>query len=120
MRLGVTMYASTIDQFTTPTTNTSPFDQIFGHPRNVKIVDCVSLFNTDIYIASMHRGHAGGKISAFKQCVFLKNIGSPAVTDLLLTVVRDLLTPLRYLHLLQGGRAIRDVLEAATAFSCRD
>lgn len=118
LRLGVTMYESSVrGEFNHTST---PFDTFFGKLEVVKTVDCMGLFNTDMYMSCMHGGHAGGKTSSFKRCVFLKDIGNRQVADLLVKAIEDRPTPTCYLHLLQGGGAIRDVAETSTAFGCRD
>lgn len=93
---------------------------IFGHEGSAQIVDGIGMFDTEMYMFGMHGGHAGGKTSAFKRCLFLKNIGADGIVDLLYTAVEDRPSPNCYLHLLQGGGAIGDVAAGDTAFGCRD
>ncbi|KAH5170517.1 hypothetical protein HBH77_230290 [Parastagonospora nodorum] len=117
LRLGVTMYeCSNSDPDRAPT----PFDTLFGKPQDVQTVDCKGLFDTDMYMSRMHGGHAGGKTSSFKRCVFLKDIGNHQIADLLVKAIENRPTPTCYLHLLQGGGAIRGVADTSTAFGCRD
>ncbi|KAK0381115.1 hypothetical protein CLIM01_01472 [Colletotrichum limetticola] len=122
LHLGVTMYeASTAGEVPrTPMPIPTPVATILGPEHNIKIVDSVSLFETEMYMSGMHGGHAGGKTSSFKRCLFLKDIGSAMVANALASAVRTRPSPLSYLHLLQGGGAIRDVPVSATAFGCRD
>ncbi|KAK1484154.1 hypothetical protein CTAM01_13067 [Colletotrichum tamarilloi] len=122
LHLGVTMYeASTAGEVPrTPMPIPTPVATILGPEHNSKIVDSVSLFETEMYMSGMHGGHAGGKTSSFKRCLFLKDIGSAMVASALASAVRTRPSPLSYLHLLQGGGAIRDVPVSATAFGCRD
>ena len=70
----------------------------------VEFVDGVGLFETEMYVSRMHGGHGGGKTSSFKRCLFLKNIGDRKVAERLVAAVEGRLSPLCYLHLLQGGR----------------
>jgi adenine phosphoribosyltransferase len=86
----------------------------------LKIVDGVDLFETEMYMSGMHGGHGGGKTSAFKRCVFLKCIGAVDIADTLVMAIKTRPSPLCYLHLLQGGGAVGDVADDATAFGCRD
>lgn len=120
MQLGVTMYESSHEDLSASTTNPTPLDQLLGNPRQVKIVDCISLFDTDMYMSSMHGGHAGGKTSSFKRCVFLKDLSDYSTASLIVEAIGNRPSSLCYLHLLQGGGAIRDVPENSTAFGCRD
>ncbi|KAF2014458.1 hypothetical protein BU24DRAFT_423394 [Aaosphaeria arxii CBS 175.79] len=86
----------------------------------VKGVDGIGLFDTELYISTMHGGHGGGKTSSFKRCVFLKGLGRNNVADCLEAIMRRAPTPLCYIHLLQGGGAVRDIPADGTAFGCRD
>jgi phosphomevalonate kinase len=70
-------------------------------------------------MCGMHGGHAGGKTSSFKRCVFLKQIGSAEVSRALLAAIESRPSPLCYLHLLHGGGAIDEVAAEDTAFGCR-
>lgn len=93
-----------------------------GHsPRSeAKIVDGIGLFDTEMYMSELHGGHGSGKTSAFKRCVFLKDIHQPRVANALVGAVQTRPSPLCYLHLLQGGGAAADLAPDATAFGCRD
>lgn len=104
--------------FTTPTP--TPVGAIWGLEEDVKTVDGVSLFETEMYVSRMHGGHGGGKTSSFKRCLFLKGIGEANVADRLVAAVENRPSPFCYLHLLQGGGAVGDVTADATAFGCRD
>ncbi|KXH38505.1 hypothetical protein CSIM01_05630 [Colletotrichum simmondsii] len=122
LHLGVTMYeASTAGEVPrTPMPIPTPVATILGPEHSIEIVDSVSLFETEMYMSGMHGGHAGGKTSSFKRCLFLKDIGSAVLANALASAVRTRPSPLSYLHFLQGGGAIRDVPVSATAFGCRD
>ncbi|KAK1710015.1 uncharacterized protein BDZ83DRAFT_724092 [Colletotrichum acutatum] len=122
LHLGVTMYeASTAGEVTrTPMPVSTPMATILGPEHDIKIVDSVGLFETEMYMSGMHGGHAGGKTSSFKRCLFLKDIGRAVVANALASAVRTRPSPLSYLHLLQGGGAIHHVPVSATAFGCRD
>ncbi|KAH0428261.1 adenine phosphoribosyltransferase [Colletotrichum camelliae] len=122
LHLGVTIYeVSTTDKTPGPPTPiSSPIATILGPENSFKVVDSVALFETEMYMSGMHGGHAGGKTSAFKRCIFLNNIGEPSVANALITAVQSRPSPLCYLHLLHGGGAVRDAEETATAFGCRD
>lgn len=100
-----------------PTTGPST---ILGPEDNVKLVDGVGLFETEMYMSGMHGGHGGGKTSSFKRCVFVKNIGEAKVANMLVAAMENRPSPLCYIHLLQGGGAVGDVAADATAFGCRD
>lgn len=122
LHLGVTMYeASTAGEVAgTPMPIPTPMATILGPEHNIKIVDGVGLFETEMYMSGMHGGHAGGKTSSFKRCLFVKDIGRDVIANALASAVQNRPSPLSYLHLLQGGGAIRDVPKSATAFGCRD
>ncbi|TAQ88005.1 hypothetical protein B7494_g3680 [Chlorociboria aeruginascens] len=118
LHLGVTMFQSSTTGlvFATPT----PVSAIWGLEDNLKAVDGVGLFETEMYMSGMHGGHGSGKTSSFKRCLFLKRIGEANVVDRLMAAVESCPSPLCYLHLLQGGGAVCDVAADATAFGCRD
>jgi adenine phosphoribosyltransferase len=118
LHLGITTY----DASTTASIATDPKlkDDIWGADEQIKTVDGVGLFETEMYMAGMHGGHGGGKTSSFKRCVLLKEIGDARIAERLVTAVGNRPTPLCYLHLLHGGGAVEDVAAAATAFGCRD
>ncbi|KAL8388771.1 hypothetical protein RB599_010095 [Gaeumannomyces hyphopodioides] len=91
------------------------------HPQVFKEVDGMGLFGTDMYMKSMHGGHGGNKFSAFKRCVFLKDISDRAVRDELLAALDTRPSPYCYIHLVHaGGGAVSDVEASATAFGCRN
>ncbi|SCV47399.1 related to adenine phosphoribosyltransferase [Fusarium fujikuroi] len=89
-----------------------------GPPR--KTTDAIELFDKEMYVSKMHAGHGGGKTSAFKRCVFLKDITNPDTIKVLISATRDGPTPYCYLDLVHGGKAVRHVAPEETAFGCRD
>ncbi|KAG4279183.1 hypothetical protein FPRO04_13657 [Fusarium proliferatum] len=93
---------------------------VLGPEDNLETVDGVGLFETEMYISGMHGGHGGGKTSSFKRCLFLKQIGAVDIADVLGAATETRPSPLCYIHLLQGGGALSDVADDATAFGCRD
>ena len=122
LHLGVTMFESSTTRppFATLTSTPTPVGATWGLEDNVKVVDGVSVFETEMYMSGMHGGHGGGKTSSFKRCLFLKGIGEAKVADRLVAAVETRPSPLCYLHLLHGGGAVGDVAADATAFGCRD
>ncbi|KAE8321295.1 hypothetical protein BDV39DRAFT_210877 [Aspergillus sergii] len=124
LHLGITMFeASTtrlISDTSTPTPPPVDVDTILGLDGKFDVVDGIGLFDAEMYMSQMHGGHGGCKTSAFKRCVFLKNIGAVNVADILTAAVGTRPTPLCYLHLLHGGGAVSQVAADATAFGCRD
>ncbi|KAH7385152.1 phosphoribosyl transferase domain protein [Phaeosphaeria sp. MPI-PUGE-AT-0046c] len=88
--------------------------------EDVKAVDGIELFEAEMYMTDMHGGHGGGKTSAFKRCIFLKDIGETTVAARLVAAMESRPSNLCYLHLLQGGGKIGDVESEDTAFGCRD
>ncbi|KAH6696458.1 phosphoribosyl transferase domain protein [Leptodontidium sp. MPI-SDFR-AT-0119] len=118
LHLGVTMFESSTSMlaFETPTS----IGPILGPEDSLKTVDSLGLFDTEMYMSRMHGGHAGGKTSSFKRCLFLKSIGAVNVANTLVAAVETRPSPLCYLHLLQGGGAVGDLTADATAFGCRD
>ena len=120
LHLGVTMFESSTTRLTFAAPTPTPVGAIWGLEDDFKVVDGVSLFETEMYVSGMHGGHGGGKTSSFKRCLFLKRIGEANVADRLVAAVETRPSPLCYLHLLQGGGAVGDVAADATAFGCRD
>ncbi|KAL6829735.1 hypothetical protein V8C40DRAFT_285838 [Trichoderma camerunense] len=117
LQLGITtIEACTAKPFSeTPTLANT----ILGPECNLKVVDSVGLFDTEMYVAGMHGGHRGGKTSSFKRCLFLKDIGAADVSAILVTAVESCPTTLYYFYLLQGGGAVADVVPDVTSFGCR-
>jgi len=122
LHLGMTRYESSTTGHTseTPVPTPTPVGLNLGPASNFKAVDGVGLFEAELYMSGMHGGHGGSKTSSFKRCLFLKRIGESNITDILVTAIETRPTELCYLHLLQGGGAVRDVAVNATAFGCRD
>ncbi|KAF2451120.1 hypothetical protein P171DRAFT_504013 [Karstenula rhodostoma CBS 690.94] len=119
LRLGMTM----IERYTTELASAPPTptmgDSIWGPEAKVQVVNGVDLFETELYVSTLHGGHGGGKTSSFKRCVFLKDIGEARLSYLLAAAIETCPTPLCYLHLLHGGGAVGDVAADTTAFGCR-
>ncbi|KAG9250802.1 phosphoribosyl transferase domain protein [Emericellopsis atlantica] len=126
LRLGVTMIeASTSDDAgigdkISPTATPPSATRVLGPEHESKFVDNVGLFDTEMYMSGMHGGHAGGKTSSFKRCLFFKTVMATHVADKLLAAIESRPSPLCYFHLLQGGGAIGEMASDATAFGCRD
>lgn len=121
LHLGVTTFeSSTAEPTTERSTLTTMADTLWGKEKSSKTMDGVGVFEAEMYMSVMHGGHASGKTSSFKRCLFLKQIGGPNIRDRLVAAVKSRPSPLCYLHLLQGGGAISDVPADATAFGCRD
>ncbi|OHE97278.1 adenine phosphoribosyltransferase [Colletotrichum orchidophilum] len=122
LHLGVTVYEAWTTEKASgaPTPIPTPIPTILGPEHSYKIVDSVGLFETEMYMSGMHGGHAGGKTSSFKRCLFLKEIGTVDIANALISAIHNRPSPQSYLHLLQGGGAVSDVPEPATAFGCRD
>ncbi|KAF6832424.1 phosphoribosyl transferase domain protein [Colletotrichum musicola] len=118
LHLGVTVLESTTEN--TVSSSLTLETAVLGREDSFKLVDSVGLFDTEIYVSGMHGGHGGGKTSAFKRCIFLKNIRSEKVLTALVGAFESRPTPLCYLHLLHGGKAVSEVSDDATAFGCRD
>ncbi|KAF7524789.1 hypothetical protein G7054_g11304 [Neopestalotiopsis clavispora] len=116
--LGITLYESS--EAGSETRAPLNLEKVLGPEQNAKVVDSVGLFDTEMYISSMHGGHGGGKTSSFKRCSFLKNIGATEIANVLNSAVKTRPSPLCYIHLLQGGGAVADVLASSSAFGCRD
>ncbi|KFA70243.1 hypothetical protein S40285_08258 [Stachybotrys chlorohalonatus IBT 40285] len=122
LHLGVTVFesAATEPPSGNPTFALTPADTFLGSNYSLEVANGVSLFNSEMYISGMHSGHGGGKTSSFKRCLFLKHIGAEDVNRILIGAVEARPSPLCYLHLLQGGGAVGDLGDDATAFGCRD
>ncbi|KAI6353114.1 hypothetical protein MCOR25_009166 [Pyricularia grisea] len=120
MHLGVTTYETSANGLALQTTQTIHAGEVLGQETSSKVVDGVGLFDTEMYMSGMHGGHAGGKTSSFKRCMFLRHIGAKATAGVLLEAIKTRSSPLCYLHLLHGGAAVRDVAADASAFGCRD
>lgn len=123
LNLGVTIFESSTTARLASRTHLStpgPWEPILGPEYCTRTTDPIGLFEAEMYMAVMHGGHAGGKTSSFKRCLFLKHISSSNITDVMLAAIETRPTPFCYLHLLHGGGAIHDVPANATAFGCRD
>ncbi|KAL6161955.1 hypothetical protein ACJQWK_11967 [Exserohilum turcicum] len=121
LSLGVTMIESTTASAVSKCSSSTTVSSHLGAKEDeVKVVDSVGLFETEMYVSKMHGGHGRGKTSSFKRCLFVKDIGSPKVAERLVVAMEARPSPLCYLHLLQGGEAISDIAAEATAFGCRD
>jgi adenine phosphoribosyltransferase/phosphomevalonate kinase len=120
LRLGITTIETATMTTCKPSVSPIPEDVLVGSLDKSEVVDGTGLFETEMYISGMHGGHGGGKTSSFKRCIFLKDIGSATVATRLLASMESSPSELCYLHLLQGGGAIRDIDSKDTAFGCRD
>lgn len=122
LQLGVNMYETSTGSlaFATSTPTLTPAGELWGLEVDMKVVDSVELFETEMYISGMHGGHGGGKTSSFKRCLFLKCVGAHDIVDRLVAAIETRPSALCYLHLLQGGGAVSEVAPSATAFGCRD
>ncbi|RBQ68331.1 hypothetical protein FVER14953_13991 [Fusarium verticillioides] len=118
MHLGVTLIESATTKV--PPQSHTLIGSALGPEDNLKTVDGVGLFETEMYISGMHGGHGGGKTSSFKRCLFLKHIGAADIANILVAAIETRPSPLCYLHLLQGGGAVSGVADHATAFGCRN
>ncbi|KAI0159606.1 hypothetical protein GGR57DRAFT_458088, partial [Xylariaceae sp. FL1272] len=79
-----------------------------------------SLFDRDMAVTRRTYGHRSGFTSSFRRCVFLSNIRSEKVANVLHRAMQNRPSQLCHLHLIQGGGAIRQVEPTQTAFGCRD
>ncbi|RKK77308.1 hypothetical protein BFJ69_g6308 [Fusarium oxysporum] len=86
----------------------------------LETVDAIELFDREMYISKMHGGHGGGKTSAFKRCVFLKDMANTGAIKVLIPATKDGPTPYCYFHLAHGGKAVRNTAPEDTAFGCID
>ncbi|KAL4885688.1 hypothetical protein BJY04DRAFT_231107 [Aspergillus karnatakaensis] len=122
LHLGATMFESGTTMSTTNPTllATTRLNAILGSKSSLKIVDGIGLFDTEIYMTGMHGGHGGSKTSSFKRCLFLRNIGSESIVRILMAAISTRPTPLCYIHLLHGGKAVCDIAADNTAFGSRD
>ncbi|KAH8655339.1 hypothetical protein BX600DRAFT_469499 [Xylariales sp. PMI_506] len=116
--LGVTMFETSTDNFISEDVTT--VRGILGPECKFRTVDGVGLLDAEMYMSDMHGGHGGGKTSAFKRCIFLKDIGGANIAKKLIAAIETRPSPFCYLHLLQGGGAVSDVPADFTAFGCRD
>ncbi|KAL2831926.1 hypothetical protein BJY01DRAFT_260368 [Aspergillus pseudoustus] len=118
LQLGVTVF-ETLTAESSLSTPLCLFDDL-GPPDSSQTVNAVGLFDCEMYMSRICGGHGKGKTSSFKRCVFLKNIGKENIAGILVAAIKVCPLPLCYLHLLQGGGAVRDVSIGATAFGSRD
>ncbi|CAH0044347.1 unnamed protein product [Clonostachys solani] len=116
--LGVTVFESTTTKHDLEASENAY--AILGIEHHHQVVDGVGLFDTEMYVSLMHGGHSSGKTSAFKRCIFLKHIRNADIRNILVSALNSRPSRLCYLHLLQGGGAIRDLTGDASAFGCRD
>ncbi|RGP67009.1 phosphoribosyl transferase domain [Fusarium longipes] len=119
--LGVTLFQSNNTELGKDSLPMTPqsFIQILGEHSHEQLVDAVGLFDTEMYISRMHGGHSGGKTSAFKRCVFIKDIDRAEIANTLLRALERRPSPLCYFHFLHGGGSVEDVSSHAAAFGCR-
>lgn len=120
LHLGTTMFKTVTDE---PETADEAREltlarNVLGTHEDVRLVNAVGLFDAEMYMSAMHGGHGGGKTSAFKRCLFLKDIGT--LSDVFAFLSENRPTDLCYFHFLHGGAAVRGVFPHATAFGCRD
>ncbi|KAF4958337.1 hypothetical protein FGADI_2503 [Fusarium gaditjirri] len=110
MRCGITTFLCSLEGVSQ--------DSSMGVP--LETVNAIELFDKEMYISKMHDGHGGGKTSAFKRCVFLKDIANAGAIKVLISAMKDGPTPYCYFHLVHGGKAVRSIAPEDTAFGCRD
>lgn len=120
LHLGVTILETSTTGSTIAVSTLAHIRNILGAEHDVKTVNGIGLFETELYVSQMHGGHGGGKTSSFKRCLFLKNIARQPVMEHILKAIATYPSPLCYLHLLHGGGAVGDIAANATAFGCRD
>jgi len=120
LHLGVNMTEFTTTTAIPTTPSPTTMASILGANADIKIVDGIGLFETEMYMSGMHGGHSGGRTSSFKRCIFLKGIGELTVAQRMVEALASRPSPLCYLHLLHGGGAIGRIASDATAFGCRD
>lgn len=122
LNFGVTMFEASLPD-TASLQKTPPLSFVYDHlgeEHSIQERDSLSVFDSDMYMTTMHGGHGGGKTSSFKRCVFLHHIGIKEVASVLMKAVDERPSPLCYLHLLHGGGAVGDMTFEDTAFGCRD
>jgi adenine phosphoribosyltransferase len=122
LQLGITIFEASPTGMANeePAMSAEELAGIMGPGEASKVVNSVGLFQAEMYMSGMHGGHAGGKTSSFKRCLFLKHIGTANISRALLAAIESRPSPLCYLHLLHGGGAIGEVAAEDTAFGCRD
>jgi hypothetical protein len=120
IRLGITTFQPSIPGDVSHGPSRDRLDTAWGTPNVSDPMHGVKLFDAEMYVSGMHGGHAGGKTSSFKRCMFLRNLSKSDVLDCLLQAINDRPSPFCYLHLLHGGGAIKEIAPSATAFGCRD
>jgi hypothetical protein len=120
LHLGVTVFEASTTALEVTAGQPPPVCTDWGTEEDSRTVDGVELFDAEMYMSRIHGGHAGGKTSSFKRCVFLKDVGGLNVANRLIAAVDSRPTLLCYLRLLHGGGAVSDNADAATAFGCRD
>jgi len=122
LNLGITVFEVSTTKHAVEESAVSSEDltAMLGPGGPSKIIDSIGLFQAEMYMSGMHGGHAGGKTSSFKRCLFLKQIGSPEVSRALIAAIGSRPSSLCYLHLLHGGGVISEIAADSTAFGCRD
>ncbi|KAJ6114082.1 hypothetical protein N7512_007527 [Penicillium capsulatum] len=120
LQLGVTVFESSNAGIACPSPTCTAICTILGPEEYHDTVDCVGLFDVEMYMSQMHGGHGNGKMSSFKRCLFLKDIGSMRMAKILVAAIEKRPTTFCYLHFLHSGGEAQKVAANATAFGCRD
>ncbi|KAF2742854.1 hypothetical protein M011DRAFT_490261 [Sporormia fimetaria CBS 119925] len=91
----------------------------WGSPENRDICDHIGLFKRQTYLSEMHESRGKAQVSSFKRCVSLGSLEQESIRKPILEAMKSPPSPLCYLHLVQGGGAVRKLHPTATAFGCR-
>ncbi|KAK5628908.1 hypothetical protein RRF57_004623 [Xylaria bambusicola] len=118
LQVGTTIFDSFIARPHLPTSY-SVTGSVLESEASSTTVDGIGLFEAEMHMSVMHSGHAGGKTSSFKRCLFLNQIAMEPVSKILVEAIETRPSPLCYIHLLQGGGAVTEVAADATAFGVR-
>ncbi|KAK8857231.1 phosphoribosyl transferase domain protein [Apiospora arundinis] len=104
-----------------PTQAIANMQNLLGPGERHGVVDGINLFDiTKVYLPGIHSVHGGKKMSLFTRSVFLKDVGSPQIAQIIVAALERRPSSSCYFRLLQGGGAARDVAADDTGFGSRD
>ncbi|KAK8032567.1 phosphoribosyl transferase domain protein [Apiospora arundinis] len=104
-----------------PTQAIVNMQKLLGPGERHGVVDGINLFDiTKVYLPGINGVHGGKKMSLFTRSVFLKDVGSPQIAQVIVAALEKRPSSSCYFRLLQSGGAAHDVAADDTGFGSRD